>query len=507
MATSKQTDFWSFPAHRGEQIVSRFRECGAAGLGQFEDSTFFIKQRDGVVMGRGRFSGQPLYYLKRNMDEDVSSSLRALAGEEGARPDPEGVRDYLCYGFVPAPNTAIQGVGAVAPGTIISTLGGTTRVTKTFVPSAPNPVPIQDPKRVFWTSLCKTLERRDATAILLSGGLDSAMIAAAVRACGQKPTAVHLRFPRRPKRHDEETASARLVARHLGLRYEEVPVRATTALRSFERVVSLMDQPFADPVVLPFYSAFESGIADHDSFYTGEGGDQLFGSWSLRPMLVDACYSHEQGGRDHNYLISMHKFVPGWDRLINRDLLACLSDTRPNADPIRDAFSEASAADPIDQLRWVDIQLKAVQHILPRISAMAEGKSLRHPFFDPSMLRLSFTLPSQGKLDGVIDKMLLKQLGEAHLPVDIARRAKVGMGVPTRSWFRLGLRPLLWRYLSRRSVERIGVLDAKNVRMLLRNNLAPVDGRTGRWGDRLWMLCVLQAWFKSLGRNDFSWSV
>ena len=154
-------------------------------------------------------------------------------------------------------------------------------------------------------------------------------------------------------------------------------------------------------------------------------------------------------------------------------------------------------------LRWVDIRLKGVQHILPRIEAMAlrHAVELRHPFFESEMMALSFSLPARLKLDGAREKALLKRIARGRGPDAVVERRKAGMGVPTPAWFRGALRPLTWRWLSRRRLSRSGLLAPEGVHAVLSGNLGPRDCRSRRWGDRLWMLCILEAWFESVRRE------
>jgi asparagine synthase (glutamine-hydrolysing) len=114
------------------------------------------------------------------------------------------------------------------------------------------------------------------------------------------------------------------------------------------------------------------------------------------------------------------------------------------------------------------------------------------------MIELGISLPDHLKLAGVKDKVLLKMLARSQLPVEVVERRKQGMGVPTSQWFRWGLRPLANHWLNKNRLIESGLLNPDTVQDIRRQDIIASDGRGRRWGDRLWMLCVLQCWFASL---------
>ena len=109
----------------------------------------------------------------------------------------------------------------------------------------------------------------------------------------------------------------------------------------------------------------------------------------------------------------------------------------------------------------MDLQLKGMQHILPRIEAMAKAQqlSLQHPFFQTDLIELGIGLPNHLKLSGVKDKVLLKMLAKSYLPDAVIERRKQGMGVPTSQWFRRGLMPLAAYWLNKKRLEKSGLLN------------------------------------------------
>jgi asparagine synthase (glutamine-hydrolysing) len=213
-------------------------------------------------------------------------------------------------------------------------------------------------------------------------------------------------------------------------------------------------------------------------------------------LYPEAGYNRSEG-----YLASFHKFVDEWSELISAKLGQQLNTSVRLESPIDHAFASSPSPDFCNQLRWVDLQLKGLQHIVPRIDAMAKAHQLKaqHPFFATDMIELGMDLPNALKMSGARDKVLLKMLAKSYLPEQVVERRKQGMGVPTSQWFRRGLRPLAAYWLNKNRLIKSGLLNADMVQEIRRQNITASDGRGRRWGDRLWMLCVLECWFASLG--------
>lgn len=478
-------------------------------MNRSQQQSFFRESPDSRLLTRGAYSPSPLYFLTQPIPTAsgnkwlVSHSLRELGSYVNYRPSPEGIRDFLCYGFVPAPRTIFQGVSAVPPEMQCRLPFADNQIVWSRADRSTRP-PLHQPEQAFWQHL-SAHTRLDHAAVLLSGGLDSAMVAAAAHAAGTHITAYHARFSGVDVGEGSDTHAARMTAQHLGIAQREIVVNSFDALRWFGTVMGALDQPLGDPVLLPFYLLFKS-IHQHQSQHTvltGEGGDQLFGSWAMKPMMMRELYPEAGYNQSAGYLASFHKFSDEWDRLIYAKLGQQLDNSVELESPITHAFASSPSSDFCNQLRWVDLQLKGLQHIVPRINAMANAHQLKthHPFFAADMIELGMDLPNELKMSGARDKVLLKMLAHSYLPEQVVERRKQGMGVPTSLWFQRGLMPLAMYWLNKNRLIKSGLLNADTVQEIRQKNLTTSDGRGRRWGDRLWMLCALECWFASLNQS------
>ena len=476
-------------------IEESYGSQGLAGLHQHSDATFAVRDGSRLLLGRGAFSGTSLFFREIEGELVYSTRLRDLARKAPAAPDPVGVRDYLCYGFVPAPRTVLNGVSSVPPGTILiyNKSNDTYHWESTDVCI---PLPEEDPANKLWDLLLAAVKKESAQGLFLSGGLDSAAVALAACETGYSPAALHARFPAIPLDEDEDTHCARSIANRLSLQYEERRIGPLDVYRSFSQVIAALDQPFSDPVTLPFFLLSRLANGRFQNVLTGEGGDQFFGSWSMKPMLVHEAYGGA-ASQSQAYLESFHKCAAEYRELISPALLERLEEAPPPRSAIKGVLRESPVQDVRERIRWVDIRLKGLQHILPRIQAMgaANALSLAHPFFESQVLSLSFAVHPNQKLKHAREKVMLKDLLRSRLPDTVIDRRKSGMGVPTTAWFRRALRPLAWSWLRPRRVKQSGLLNHEAVTAVLKRDWRPTDARSRRWGDLLWMLCILEAWF------------
>ncbi len=150
-------------------------------------TTWLIRRGDGsLVGGRGGHSGTPLFFPTAGTRDAlaVGANLRdVVAHADGSvRADAAGIRDYLAFGFVPAPRTPVQGWAALPPGSVAELSVQPARVHDFPPTEALTGTPTTS--RDFEKRLVTQVEHAPATALLLSGGIDSALVAALAQRSG-----------------------------------------------------------------------------------------------------------------------------------------------------------------------------------------------------------------------------------------------------------------------------------------------------------------------------------
>ena len=207
---------------------------GPAGLRRVEGSYAFgfLAGADGpLLLGRDPLGVRPLAFALLPDGLAFASTVTALlaAGVVPRQPDLEALADVLRDGVVSTRRTAIRGVRRVAPGEVLCVdrgLGIRTEIVRPPPFDLPSegkaPDDAGEPGDVLGAlraAVGDRLRTQRACAVFLSGGVDSALVAALAREAGAAH-AYTLTFPGRAA--VDESRRARQTARRLGLEHTEV---------------------------------------------------------------------------------------------------------------------------------------------------------------------------------------------------------------------------------------------------------------------------------------------
>jgi asparagine synthase (glutamine-hydrolysing) len=152
--------------------------------------------------------------------------------------------------------------------------------------------------------------------------------------------------------------------------------------------------------------------------------------------------------------------------------------------------------DVMQQALYFEATAKLTGDMLVKVDRMSMANSLevRSPLLDHALAEFAMSLPYSWKVrNGKGKQILLKAVGD-RLPPELLRLRKKGFGVPLAAWFRGALRPMLWDHLtSRRFLDR-GMVSQHFLSHLLQEH---DSGRrdNSHW---LWMLLMLELWFRNL---------
>ncbi len=244
-------------------------------------------------------------------------------------------------------------------------------------------------------------------------------------------------------------------------------------------------------------AAREAGLS---AVFNGEGGDQLFGGWTNKPMVSAELYAglYEDDSREEQYLRSYHRFYGLEEQLYTPEFRSQVGTPGQRRALLKPYLESGDASTFLHRVRLADIALKGSQNILPRMERMANawGLDARVPLFDRALAEASFTLPPQMKLNGAVEKFVLKLALRKRLPREIVWRRKAGMSVPITDWVLGPLARTMDDLLGPRALARRGLFREEYVSRLRSGQNDPHETRRRRLGERLWTLAVLEAWLR-----------
>jgi asparagine synthase (glutamine-hydrolysing) len=463
-----------------------------------------------LVLGRDPFGVRSLYYVAHAGRFYFATELKQLLAISTlpVEVDPAAIHKYLTFSFVPGEAVPVRGVKRLLPGHLLRYRAGTFTTAAYFTLTESIDEELRDVKTAVRRvrelgkqAVGHRLNGESEVGLFLSGGLDSSVVALWLRALDAKVRAFSLDFGER----SVEREQAIEVAKVLEIPLELVKVSGAEIEAVFWDVVAKLDLPFGDAVTAPQYllakAARSAGVT---AVFNGEGGDQLFGGWTSKPMIAAEMYGNlyehqESESREETYLHSYHRFFGMEDALYTEQFHASVGgpgQRRAYLTPYLGTDSEGAF---LNRIRLADISLKGSQNILPRAERMtnAFGLDVRVPLFDRKLAELSFTLPPELKLHGACEKYVLKLAVQKRLPEDIVWRRKYGMSVPVTDFVLGPLAPLFEELLGERSLAKRGMFRPEYVRSLLAGHDVPSELRKRRIGERLWALAMLEAWMRT----------
>jgi asparagine synthase (glutamine-hydrolysing) len=484
-----------------------------------------------VFLARDRLGIKPLYFYRSGNQLIFASEIKALLAS-GLLPkqlDPAGLRAFLQLGHIPPPWTAIRGVIPLAPGHTGVWRDAQWR-TEPYWKLDPHNSAAPPPKElasnladVLVDAMRNHLVSDVPVLLFLSGGTDSACLAAAARKAGaQNLSAMTVGFG---EAEFDETELSRRTARALDIPHQVVTLDAARVAADLDHAIWGLDQPSVDGL----NSYWISKLAAEAGFkvaLSGQGGDELFGgyeslAWFERfnavarwarplPAAVFGRVLDRQAlpfrWRKLSYLIGADDpFVASQMAVkvlfLDRDVTALLSPALGQNGHHAEArhhlayWSElVEHEDLLERLAFMDIHT----HLEPRLLRDLDATSMAHsievrPFFlDHRLVEFLLPVPSETRIR---QKRLLLDAAKSFLPrnllEDLETRRKRTFTFPFKRWITRDLRGTMQETFSQQRLGSRQVLEFRAVDDLWRR-YERSEASVG-W-SRIWSLFVLQRW-------------
>jgi asparagine synthase (glutamine-hydrolysing) len=404
-------------------VSAGFPDCDGAG-----SSASIDPSGQTLTLTRDPFGFHGLYTTQLEGVLWYASDLRALQRLPGVsnRLEASALHGYLCFSYVPAPLTMTPGIAAAPAGERIVLTPNRERRRKAACWREAEPSELSEEHAVaelrerLREAVAQRVGPDPEVGVFLSGGIDSSIIAALLVELGVK---VHLFTLDFGPPFDGELTHAQKVAEHLGQPLNVVLAHPEQVREALIPTAAALDQPFGDGITLPLYLLGQAAAKHVGVIFNGEGGDQLFGGWTNKPMIAAELYAGEDYDREEAYLKTYHRFYGLTGRLYTPHAEAAVGKLDVGR-WVRPALNAEGFTSLLHRLRAANLLLKGAQNILPRATQLAEAHGLwmRAPFFDRALTDWTFTLPANWFLHGACEKYLLKRAAEPYLPPEIVWR-------------------------------------------------------------------------------------
>jgi asparagine synthase (glutamine-hydrolysing) len=409
-----------------------------------------------VTIARDHFGVKPLVWTVVPEGLLFASEAPALfaTGLVVPRLDPLGFvhRSYVRMEAADAGGW-FAGIRSLEPASLLTVAGGRVRQQCYWTPRvAEDPVDAEQVAEVFRTAVAIRRPADVPMAALVSGGVDSSAIFAALRLAGAEVTPYVARYQGTGARQNEDLPYAREVARRWFGEPTYCQVRVDDLPALTGEVVGHLHRPFLHGAEMAMYRTYQQVAADgRVVVFSGHGSDE---QWGYQDGHYFPIVALDRPADLHGADFLRRRFYrherPGWHRMLDR-LAAPLG---VGEDEITELvwertfapYRSLSTVDPIKRGRY-QLLRRFLVYVNGMVDACSAAFSLedRPVFQDVGLADLAFGMPEHRKnRDGPTDvKPLLKAALADLVPDRVTHRPKRGFPAPDDPRFAAQLRELV----------------------------------------------------------------
>ncbi len=471
--------------HWGKECVRRFNGMFAFGIYDTDTRELFL--------ARDHLGIKPLYYTHRGPMLAFASEAKALFEIPGVSRDVDfdAVVSTLLFLWVPEPKTGFRAVWKLEPGHYATFRDGRMVTTEYWDVPAGTGIGLAERSEVEYVEelrsiLDRVIRRQMISDVpvgaFLSGGLDSSLVVALMRKVTSGPIRTYtIGFSKIDKKMEampDDARFAAMIARRFETEHHEI--EADPDIRElWPRIQWHLDDPVGDGAAINTY-LIAKGARDLGTtvLLNGMGGDEVFGGYrkQLATLLlrryhyipaairrgviepfVDAL-PVAVGGRGirsvrwakkfvrsaslaplDSFMFGFSNFNAGeLDELLRDHLAGMEFDDLYPVRRYREAAARVKDLPFIDQMLYLDTKLflPGLNLLYSDKAAMAASIETRPPLIDLEIIEYASRLPGKYKINGRVQKYMLKKAAEAYIPEEVIYRPKAAFGTPIRSWMK-----------------------------------------------------------------------
>jgi asparagine synthase (glutamine-hydrolysing) len=520
-----------------EVILAAYHHWGPGAVRRLRGMFAFLiwdAERRELFGARDPFGIKPLYVHTSPAGTAFASEKKCLIELARSAPEPAplsldrpALQHYLLLQYVPEPASMHREIRRIESGTMFTVRPGEEPITERYFDPEFTPIPLVSAAErdalhrriadVLRDSVAKHMRADVTVGAFLSGGIDSTAIAALAKEHNPNLITFTTGFER--EGYSEVDVAAESAAA-IGVRHVIRTVKPDEMMEALPLIVWYLDDPVADPALVPLWFVAREARQHVKVVLSGEGADELFGGYTIyREPLSLAPFERMPGGV-RRALGRLSNRIPEGVRgkdLLRRGALPLEQRYYGNARIFRDEqlagvlrtfdprrshteitarwYRRSAGWDPVARMQHVDLFTWLRGDILVKADkmTMANSLELRVPFLDPEVFRVAATIPLTEKVAGRTDgsgttKYALRQALEGIVPSHVLHRRKLGFPVPIRHWLRDEMYE--WAAGIIRDSQTDHLLDLAAVRRMLdEHRVGPIDH-----SRRIWTLLVFMLW-------------
>lgn len=529
-----------FAQYEFEQVLGMIEGMFALAL--------YDTKRNCLFLARDRFGQKPLFFSVQESFFAFASTSRAIASLRQRSFNPLTINEFLRYGYSPSGESIYDGIDVLDPGCFLEiSLGAQNREFTTseniyFVRdnselgnldacSSSYDQKVNKLERAIIRSIDLTAKADVSVGILLSGGIDSSLVAALAAKTLYRPLETFtLGFT--DHRYDESKYAIK-IAKKLGMASNILKVDEEELFDAFETSLDAYDEPFGDSSAVPTFLISQYAKQQVGVVLSGDGGDEFFGGYNrhiyatkyrmLRQILSvggsDWLYSlAERLGFKHAFSLLSGLGAPSGARptFLTYDKFCKALKYATCYDPERyyellTEFTDSQFSRQGEllscrakrdwkqsfnrQVMALDVTQYLPNDILTKIdrASMASSLEARAPLLSSDIFMVSRQFETRELIRSNQGKRPLRTILRRYLPRELFERPKHGFSIPLDRYIdRVGRQQLLTKYRAHEVAEIPGLDPDVVVSQLKKLEMGGND-------SLLWNFCVLGRW---LGKSN-----
>tara|TARA_B100000989_G_C19521302_1_gene464286 strand:+ start:170 stop:2038 length:1869 start_codon:yes stop_codon:yes gene_type:complete len=522
-----------------EVIVNLFQHKGKKCLndlnGMFAFAIYDLKKKE-IFIGRDRYGIKPIYFYYDVEQFIFASELKGILCHESVKPSisPDSIDLYLTMEYVPSPYTIFNDIYKLEKGHFLLYDNSKLKKEKwydiSFTPK------LMYKKEIDYINKLDTLMKDSvrfrtisdvSIGCFLSGGLDSSLITYYLSEISkEKVKTFSIGFE---DYSFDETNYANIISKHFDTDHNAETFSESKMFELLPNVWKNMDEPFADPSLLPTFLLSHFTNQQVKVCLSGDGADEIFAGYptylahkiaSLIPKQLYSLISQTSSflpirHRNMSFDFKLRQFSRGL-RYMNKErhqywlgsfknnekqknYLKYFKDSLSNENNLKQILKQNS-----NELKDWEINLEQdfnfylTDDMLVKIdrTSMANSLEVRVPYLDHNIVEFMVKCPSKLKYHGITSKYLLKQLAKKYLPHEVVNRSKKGFGIPIAKWFCGSLKKPLREILRNPNSFVNTIFEKGYTNQLMENHFQKKQNN----GKMLWTLFTLENWYNN---NDY----
>ena len=463
-----------------ETIVNYISKFGIEAIKDFNGIFAFSIvdiEKQKIYLARDRYGVKPIYYYSKKSKFIYSSEIRAIDKLIDTQIDRDNLATLLKLRFNPSPTTLYKDIDKLRAGHILEYSLKNHNIyihPYTQKPKSDKNISFDEALKKYGELFEQAIKRQMLAdvevGVLLSGGIDSALVAYYAQKFSDKPIKTFT-IGFKDNDQSDETLDAKETAKILGTQHYEIKISDNEFEEIFKQCIDIVEEPLGTTSIIPMYY-LNKLVQQHNIkvVLTGQGADEPLGGYGkyrgemlskkVPSILFQSARVFSKFITKENIYRAINSLgerntIKRWELIYsifsNKEIKRLIKIDEKNSYKLISYFYnllDGRSRDSTDAMMSNDIRMNLCDDLLLYTDKISMNFSIeaRVPMLDNDLVDFIESLPLEYKINGKEGKYIHKKFAETVLPKEIIYREKKGFNSPTEKWFK-EVKGLKYKYM------------------------------------------------------------